>query len=141
MVSHVLSFEQISLHKFVLKKNTNCYILIAEDLYTLISLSCIWSVISDANSVLSDSSTIWRDDADSMVGSVCWVSPESVGPADINPASTSAPIGRAEVQLRYENIYLCIFFKLKIIIVYLLYIYMFKFLTGIYCNCSSKVVV
>ncbi|KAG5322043.1 RIC1 factor, partial [Acromyrmex heyeri] len=59
------------------------------------------NLINDANSVLSDTSTIWRDDAESMVGSVCWVSPESVGPTEINPALTSAPIGRAEVQLRY----------------------------------------
>ncbi|EFN72501.1 Protein RIC1-like protein [Camponotus floridanus] len=58
--------------------------------------------INDANSILSDTSTIWRDDAESIVGSVCWVSPESVGSTEVNTiASTSAPIGRAEVQLRY----------------------------------------
>ncbi|XP_014479745.1 PREDICTED: guanine nucleotide exchange factor subunit Rich [Dinoponera quadriceps] len=60
------------------------------------------NLIHDANSVLSDTSTIWRDDAESIVGSVCWVSPESVGPTDVQQASSaSAPIGRAEVQLRY----------------------------------------
>ncbi|XP_072747704.1 guanine nucleotide exchange factor subunit Rich isoform X1 [Anoplolepis gracilipes] len=58
------------------------------------------NLINDANSVLSDTSTIWRDDAESIVGSVCWVSPESVGSTELN-TSTSAPIGRAEVQLRY----------------------------------------
>ncbi|XP_050445282.1 guanine nucleotide exchange factor subunit Rich isoform X3 [Cataglyphis hispanica] len=60
------------------------------------------NLINDANSVLSDTSTIWRDDAESIVASVCWVSPESVGSTELNTiASTSAPIGRAEVQLRY----------------------------------------
>lgn len=57
--------------------------------------------INDANSILSDSSTNWRDDAESIVGSVCWVSPESVGSTELNTVATSAPIGRAEVQLRY----------------------------------------
>lgn len=57
-----------------------------------------------------------------MVGSVCWVSPESVGPAEVNPALTSAPIGRAEIQLRYEYF---LTLKIRIIIAYL---YTFKFL-------------
>jgi len=70
-------------------------------LYDTTTFSCDTIIILDANSVLSDTSTIWRDETESIVGSVCWVSPESVGPTEVNPVSTSAPIGRAEVQLRY----------------------------------------
>lgn len=55
--------------------------------------------------MLSDSSTIWRDDAESIVGTgvgaVCWVSPESVEQTEIQNALICAPISRAEVQLRY----------------------------------------
>lgn len=63
------------------------------------------SVFLDANSVLSDSSTIWRDDTESIVGTgvgtVCWVSPDPVEQTEVHNASLCAPISRAEVQLRY----------------------------------------
>ncbi|XP_031831561.1 guanine nucleotide exchange factor subunit Rich [Nomia melanderi] len=63
------------------------------------------NMLHDANSVLSDSSTIWRDDTESIVGTgvgtVCWVPPEPVEQTEVHNASPCAPISRAEVQLRY----------------------------------------
>ncbi|CAK9803891.1 Guanine nucleotide exchange factor subunit Rich [Anthophora plagiata] len=63
------------------------------------------NMLHDANSVLSDSSTIWRDDTESIVGTgvgtVCWVSPEPVEQTEVHNISPYAPISRAEVQLRY----------------------------------------
>lgn len=59
----------------------------------------------DSNSVMSDTSTVWRDDAESIVGTgvgtVCWVSPDAVEQTEVHNASPCAPVSRAEVQLRY----------------------------------------
>ncbi|XP_068967131.1 guanine nucleotide exchange factor subunit Rich [Bombus flavifrons] len=63
------------------------------------------NMLHDGNSVLSDSSTIWRDDTESIVGTgvgtVCWVSADPVEQTEVHNASLCAPISRAEVQLRY----------------------------------------
>ncbi|XP_017891417.1 guanine nucleotide exchange factor subunit Rich isoform X3 [Ceratina calcarata] len=59
----------------------------------------------DSNSVISDTSTIWRDDTESIVGTgvgtVCWISPDPVEQTEVHNASPCAPVSRAEVQLRY----------------------------------------
>lgn len=54
----------------------------------------------DAISVMSDASTVWRDDVESIVGTVCWISPESIEPLEIHSASSGSN-SRGEVQLRY----------------------------------------
>ncbi|XP_044586463.1 guanine nucleotide exchange factor subunit Rich isoform X2 [Cotesia glomerata] len=54
----------------------------------------------DATSVLSDTSTIWRDDVESVVGT-CWVSSDAIEPVDNNLSSISGPTSRAQVQVRY----------------------------------------
>ncbi|XP_035741120.1 guanine nucleotide exchange factor subunit Rich-like [Vespa mandarinia] len=63
------------------------------------------NMLHDTSSVISDASTIWRDDAESIVGTgvgtVCWVSSEPIEPTEIHLASHCAPVSRAEVQLRY----------------------------------------
>ncbi|XP_015171463.1 PREDICTED: guanine nucleotide exchange factor subunit Rich isoform X2 [Polistes dominula] len=63
------------------------------------------NMLHDTSSVISDASTIWRDDAESIVGTgvgtVCWVSSEPIEPTEIHVASHCAPVSRAEVQLRY----------------------------------------
>ncbi|XP_066582694.1 guanine nucleotide exchange factor subunit Rich-like isoform X2 [Prorops nasuta] len=64
------------------------------------------NILNDTMSVMSDTSTVWRDDAESIVGTgvgtVCWVSNnENTEPIEVHAASTCAPISRAEVQLRY----------------------------------------
>ncbi|XP_012281300.1 guanine nucleotide exchange factor subunit Rich [Orussus abietinus] len=63
-------------------------------------------MLQDANSILSDTSTIWRDDVESIVGTgignqVCWVPPESVEPIEVHATSSGGLVSRAEVQLRY----------------------------------------
>ena len=54
---------------------------------------------------MSDTSTTWRDDVESIVGTavgtVCWVSPEPIEPTEVHNSSNCGPISRAEVQLRY----------------------------------------
>lgn len=56
-------------------------------------------MMQDATSVLSDTSTNWRDDVESIVGTVCWVDP--VEPTEVHSALACGPSSRAEVQLRY----------------------------------------
>ncbi|XP_011308460.1 guanine nucleotide exchange factor subunit Rich [Fopius arisanus] len=56
-------------------------------------------MLQDATSVLSDTSTNWRDDVESMVGTVCWVDPEE--PTEVQNTSLCGSSSRAEVQLRY----------------------------------------
>ncbi|XP_033223995.1 guanine nucleotide exchange factor subunit Rich isoform X2 [Belonocnema kinseyi] len=62
-------------------------------------------MLQDSNSVISETSTVWRDDIESIVGTgvgtVCWVAPEPIEPAELHVASPAGPVSRAEVQLRY----------------------------------------
>lgn len=57
-------------------------------------------MLQDEHSVMSDSSTVWRDDVESIVGTVCWAAAEPVEPIDVH-VSSCGPTSRGEVQLRY----------------------------------------
>ncbi|KAK0096482.1 hypothetical protein PV326_005376 [Microctonus aethiopoides] len=58
-------------------------------------------MLQDATSVMSDASTCWRDDVESIVGTVCWVSNDQIEPTDAQSTSLCGASSRAEVQLRY----------------------------------------
>lgn len=57
-------------------------------------------MLQDAASIMSDASTVWRDDVESIAGTVCWVSSDCIEPIEIHSTS-SGQNSRAEVQLRY----------------------------------------
>ncbi|XP_046425934.1 guanine nucleotide exchange factor subunit Rich [Neodiprion fabricii] len=61
-------------------------------------------MLQDESSVLSDSSTVWREDVESIVGNgigpVCWEA-EPVEPTDIHVSASCGSTSRGEVQLRY----------------------------------------
>lgn len=55
--------------------------------------------------MISDTSTVWKDDIESIVGTgvgtACWVATEPIEPIEIHVPSPVGPVSRAEVQLRY----------------------------------------